>query len=151
MTTKHQPHLLNNLLAALRRSTYIIPVSMLVIGFLLGASFIKATDKTNTPSIVPPKTVSVLIHDGSSTRVWNGVTLDEGASVGMIIDRIATIEGIPLSWSGTGRERSIASFMAKDEGIGSWHAYINNAPLPTGIGKFYPKPGDALTLIYTLK
>ena len=150
MTLKHPPRSLNNLIFALKRSTYVIPALMLTFGFLLGATFIKMTKTTDT-SAMTPKTVTVLIHDGVSTRVWNGVSLAEGESIAMIIDRIATIEGIPLSWNGTGRERQVASLMSKDASMGAWSAYINNAPLPTGIGKFYPKPGDAVTLIYTLK
>lgn len=150
MTPKHPHRSLNDFFFAFKRSTYVIPVFMLTLGFLLGATFIKITKVTATDE-ASTKTVTVLIHDGVSSRVWNGVTLNEGDSVAMLIDRIATIEGIPLSWSGTGRERQIASLMGKDDGVNSWHAYIDNAPLPTSIGKFYPKPGQAVTLIYAIK
>lgn len=147
MTQKLHHRAISNTHAALKKYTFIFPTFMLLAGFLLGAYFIRHEDneaKKNTPT----KTIAFLLHDGATTRTWNGITVYEGESVVSILDRIARTENIGLSWSGSGRDRQITSLAGKDVGARTWKTYINNAPMPTTIGKFYPRPGDTVTMIY---
>ena len=126
----------------------VAPIIMLFGGFLLGATFIKFTAPKTDNAAFASKTVNVLINDGAHTRTWNGVTVTEGESVALILSRIANIEHLSISWTGNGRERELQSLMDKNNDLGAWHYYVNDSPAPTSIGKFYPKPGDAITLLY---
>lgn len=133
------------------RYAFIALAFTLLLGFLFGASFIKWSSRPNKEDVLRKKTLSVLVHDGNTTRSWNGVSIFEGDSVANVVDHIAQVENIALTWGGTGRDRQIISFEGKDAGSMVWHVYINNTPLPTTIGRFYPMPGDAITLIYSAK
>jgi hypothetical protein len=96
-----------------------------------------------------PRAVHVLIHDGEATRTWNNVSLLEGDSAAMIVDRIAKIEGIQVSWSDDSKDRSLTSLHNKSNTAGVWKFYMNNTePLMT-IGRYYPAPRDTISLIYT--
>lgn len=152
MTLKHhKERTIKSVRSLLTKYNYIVPAVMLLAGFLLGATFIKTTTAESQSKPKTPDTITFLMHDGAVTRNWNGVSLVEGESVASIVDRIARTENVGLSWSGTGRDRQITSLAGKDVGTNVWHVYINNTALPTLIGKFYPRPGDAITLIYSPK
>jgi hypothetical protein len=152
MTLKqHHQQAVSSLAGSFKKYKYVTPALMLLVGFILGASFIKATSKTPGANQQVPKTISFLMYDGASTRTWNGVSIFEGESVATVVDRIARAENIGIIWSGNGRDQQLVSFAEKAVSDYTWKAYINNASLPTALGRFYPRPGDTITLIYSLK
>ncbi len=122
----------------------------LFIGIALGYS-IKSLIEINTNTTKKLPTISVLIHTGNETRNWNGVSLNEGESVLDIIERIGRIENFNIRTTGEGKDRQVDSIFEGEENNGEWKYYINNAnPLPT-IGRYFPKDGDNILVIYVQK
>jgi hypothetical protein len=137
--------------AMFKKNFFITSLLLLLVGFIFGMLFAKIILSKSATVEVPQKTIALLIYDGNMSRTWNGVSLNEGESVADVIDRVAREDNILLSWSGESRSRQISSLDGKEIGEYSWQVYLNNAPLQTSIGKFYPKPGDNISLIYTRK
>lgn len=152
MTPQHHQRFLSSISRLLTTYALTIPILLLIVGFLIGAGFMKLASQKSAEDTRTPNTVTVLIYDGeSSSHSWNGVSIPEGDSVANIIERVMEIERISLSWTGSGRDRQISSLAGKEAGDRTWKTYINNALLPTPIGRFYPRPGDTITVLYETK
>ncbi len=123
--------------------TYLITGAALLSGILVGY-MIGQRDATNIKTAT--RTVHVLVSDGISTRNWNNVTLEEGQSVADLIDKIASIEQLPITWNGNGKDRTLTSFINATEGF-QWTYFINNAQPGQPIGRFIPKHGDVIVLV----
>lgn len=139
----------NRISGFLSRYTYLVIAITLFSGMAIG--YFAAGNQRTATSTKPqmPPTVNVLIHDGVSTRSWNNISLLEGDSAAIVLDRIAKIEGIPIAWSDDSKDRSLTSLQEKDTVNGKWEFYMNNTiPLMT-IGRFYPNDSDTISLIYT--
>lgn len=150
MIQQAQPQQDNKVSAFLARYTYVVISFSIIIGILIGygsSMYINYKVK-NTPS---QRVVQLMIHNGTSVRTWNNVTLDEGESVVNLVKRVSDVEGLPLTLNGSGRDESISSLMNSNSDNGEWKYYINNAnPLPT-IGKYFPKGGDVVSVVYVNK
>lgn len=141
----------NSISPFLSRYTYAIIALTLLVGICIGY-FIQAYRVANN-DVAKSKihVVQLLISDGENTKTWNNVALEEGDSVAKILTRVADIEKLELTWNGSGKDETLASLLAKSSENGMWTYYINDTnPLPT-IGRYFPKNGDVLSLIYTNK
>ncbi len=128
---------------------YTLPALAFLIGLFLGAIIMRTADtREDAKAKMVQPTVAFLLHDGTNTRTWNGVTVNEGESIADIIDRIANIEHIELSWKNSGRTRELISLSDKASTDKTWHCYVNGALISLPLGRFYPKKGDIITMIY---
>ena len=140
----------NKVSAFLARYTYVVITFSIILGIAIGYGSAKIMESKakNTPS---QRVVQLMIHNGTSVRTWNNVTLDEGESVVNLVKRVSDVEGLPLTLNGSGRDEEIGTLMGSSPDTGVWKYYINNAnPLPT-IGKYFPKEGDVVSVVYVNK
>lgn len=117
---------------------------LLLLGFIAGAlSYPKLFAQK------PRRAISVLISDGKTTRTWNGVEATEGQSIADTLDKINALDPIGITWDGTGKDRSLGALLshARGEG-GSWVWYLDGATSNSKIGRFFPKGGEVVTILW---
>ncbi len=131
----------------LKLNSALILISLLI-GITIGFFIFKITDKENKIKR-HDRVVQLLISNSGQTKTWNNVTLEEGESVLNLVKRVSEVEGLDLILDGEGRDQRINTLLGTNIEGGEWKYYINNAnPLPT-IGRYFPKDGDVVSVIYT--
>jgi hypothetical protein len=139
----------NRVSGFLSRYTYVIIALALIAGISIGYYLSQYNKYTKDSSISKVPTIQFLITDGEQTKAWNNVTLNEGDSVAKILSRISDIENIDLTWDNESKDQNIVQIMNKYSESGVWAYYVNNATPQPAIGRFYPKKGDVISIIYT--
>lgn len=135
----------------LSRYTYVIIAFTLVFGIIIGYYLSQYTKGSKDTFISKVPTIQFLITNGEQTKSWNNVTLNEGDSVARILTRVAEVESIDLLWDNETKDKNLVQLMNKNSENGKWTYYVNNVtPQPT-IGRFFPKKGDVISIIYTNK